>query len=223
VTPRIVALVPMRADSERVPRKNVRPLAGRPLYHYILETLSRVPEIAETYVDTDSEAIREEAPRRFERVHVLSRPAHLCAGDTPMNEILLHDVEHVRADYYLQTHSTNPLLRPETISRAIAALLSSPAHDSLFGVTRLTTRLWTADGSALNHDPNVLLRTQDLPPVFEENSNLYLFQKDTLVARKNRIGHRPLLFPIDREEAWDIDEQLDFDVAEFLLTRRGSA
>jgi len=113
------------------------------------------------------------------------------------------------------------LLRPDTILRAVDAFFSNyPAFDSLFSVTRLQTRLWNQKGRPLNHDPDVLLRTQDLPPVYEENSNLYLFNRDSLEKRRNRLGHRPLMFEIDRLEAWDIDEELDFAVAEFLYLER---
>lgn len=220
MTPRIVALVPMRAHNQRVPNKNIRPFAGRPLYHHIIQTLLACPEIEGIWINTDSEVIAEEAPRLFERVHIIHRPQHLRADTTPMNDILLYDVSQVQADYYVQTHSTNPLLRAETISRAIHTLLNAPQYDSLFSVTPRCVRLWTADGRPLNHDPDVLLRTQDLPPVYEENSNLYIFQKHILEERRNRIGYRPLLFEIDREEAWDIDELLDFEIAEFLYRRR---
>ncbi len=220
MAPRIVALVPMRAHNQRVPNKNIRPFAGRPLYHHIIQTLLVCPEIAGIWIDTDSEVIAEEAPRLFERVHIIDRPQHLCADTTPMNDILLYDVSQVQADYYVQTHSTNPLLRAETISRAIHTLLNAPQYDSLFAVTPRCVRLWAADGRPLNHDPDVLLRTQDLPPVYEENSNLYIFQKHILEKRRNRIGYRPLLFEIEREEAWDIDELLDFEIAEFLYRRR---
>jgi CMP-N-acetylneuraminic acid synthetase len=136
---------------------------------------------------------------------------------------LLHDTSLVEADFYLQTHSTNPLLRPETVSRAIQAFLADyPAHDSLFSVTRLQTRLYDQHGQALNHDPNILLQTQDLPPIYEENSCLYIFARDTLVRRRNRLGDRPLLFEIDAAEAWDIDEELDFSLSDFLLKQRGA-
>ncbi len=129
--------------------------------------------------------------------------------------MLLHDVTQVEADYYLQTHSTNPLLRTETITRAIERFLDNyPAYDSLFGVTRLQTRLWDEVARPVNHNPAILLRTQDLSPIYEENSNLYIFTRDTLEERHNRIGERPLLFEIDRLEAWDIDEELDFPNAE---------
>jgi CMP-N-acetylneuraminic acid synthetase len=154
-------------------------------------------------------------------VEVLPRPAHLLGGHVAMNDILLHDVGQVDADLYLQTHSTNPLLRPETIARAVQTLLDQrPEYDSLFGVTPLQTRLWWDGARAVNHDPAVLLRTQDLPPIYEENSNIYLFDRETLERRGNRIGDRPLIFPIDRAEAWDIDEEVDWVVAEALYGQR---
>jgi CMP-N-acetylneuraminic acid synthetase len=219
---RIVALVPMRDQSERVPGKNFRAFAGAPLYHHIVRTLAACPRISEIVIDTDSERIAADAAQHFPRVRVLERPQHLRDGTTPMNDVILHDAMTVEADLYLQTHSTNPLLEAATVSRAIDKLLGSQS-DSLFSVTRLQTRLWDKAGAPLNHDPNVLVRTQDLDPVFEENSCLYLVYRDVLLARKNRIGARPCVFEIDANEAWDIDEELDFVVAEFLFQRRASS
>lgn len=224
-TQRVVALVPMRHHSERAPGKNYRPFGGRPLFHWILETLTSCPELAEVVVDTDSPTIREGCAREFPRVRLLDRPTSLAAGDVPMNEVLLHDVAQVPADLYLQTHSTNPLLRSETVSGAVHRFAGDGgAHDSLFSVTRRHVRLWDHQGRPVNHDPAVLRRTQDLAPVFEENSCLYLFTRDGLLRYRNRIGARPLMLEIDALEAWDIDEELDFRVAEALLSlRRGAS
>ena len=220
---RIVALVPMRHHSQRVPGKNYRPLAGKPLFHHIVETLLVVPQIAEVVVNTDSPEVRAGLREHFPAVRVIERPEHLRADDIPMNEILAHDMSQVEADLYLQTHSTNPLLSAETISGAIDTLLAQyPAYDSLFSVTRLQTRLWDQLSRAINHNPAVLLQTQDLPPVYEENSCIYIFKKETLLNRRNRLGERPLMFEIDAAEAWDIDEELDFEIVDFLMRRRRS-
>jgi CMP-N-acetylneuraminic acid synthetase len=217
----IAALVPMRHQSERVPGKNYRSIAGKPLYQHILTTLLAVPEITRVVVDTDSPIILDGVRTEFPQVTLLERPEHLRDGNIPMNEILLHDTAQVPADLYLQTHSTNPLLRADTIHRALAALLASyPAYDSLFGVTRLQTRLWDGLTRPVNHNPNILLRTQDLPPIYEENSCIYIFSRAILEARRNRLGERPLMFEIPREEAQDIDEELDFLIADLLLTHR---
>ncbi len=220
--PSLVALVPMRHHSQRVPGKNYRPLAGKPLFHHILETLLAVPEVNQIVVDTDSEPVMAGLRRDFPQVTIIDRPEGLRANDIPMNDILLYDTEQVQADFYLQTHSTNPLLRPETVSRAIKTFLAAyPAKDSLFSVTRWQTRLYDQHGRALNHDPAVLIQTQDLPPVYEENSCLYLFTRQNLLERHHRIGQHPILFEIEAAEAWDIDEELDFTITDFLMRHKG--
>jgi len=217
----IIALVPMRHQSQRVPEKNYRPIAGRPLYQYILTTLRSVPEISRIVVDTDSPVIIEGVQRVFPEIMILERPKHLRGNDVPMNEILAYDTTQVEGDFYLQTHSTNPLLRSETITLAIKTFLNHfPSYDSLFSVTKTQTRLWDQLGRAINHNPSILLQTQDLPPVYEENSCIYIFTQETLRSRRNRLGERPLMFEIDSQEAWDIDEELDFSIVDFLLKRR---
>lgn len=217
----IVALVPMRHHSERVPGKNYRMLAGKPLFHHILDTLIACPEITRVAVDTDSPTIMDGLRRDYPQVVILERPEHLRADTIAMNEVLLHDTSLLAADLYLQTHSTNPLLRPQTISRAIQSLVDQyPAYDSLFSVTRIQTRLWDQLGRAVNHNPAILLRTQDLPPIYEENSCMYLFSRQTLEVRRNRLGERPLLFEIPAAEAWDIDEELDFLIADLLVRQQ---
>lgn len=215
------ALVPMRHHSQRIPGKNYRPLAGKPLYRYIIETLLAVPEIAHVVVDTDSDPIINGLRDNFPQVTIINRPASLRADNISMNEVLLYDTTRVEADFYLQTHSTNPLLGAGTISRAIHSFLSNyPVYDSLFSVTRLQTRLYDQTGHALNHDPHVLIQTQDLPPIYEENSCLYIFTRENLVRWRNRLGERPLMFDMDADEAWDIDEELDFAIVDFLMHRR---
>lgn len=217
---KIVALVPMRHHSQRVPGKNYRLLAGKPLYQHILETLLDCPEIDQVVVDTDSPVILAGIQANFPQVHLIERPESLRADAISMNEILTYDTAQIEADLYLQTHSTNPLLRAETIARAVQALTASyPAYDSLFSVTRLQTRLWDQLGRAINHNPNILLQTQDLPPVYEENSCIYMFTRQNLLARRNRLGERPLLFEIPAAEAWDIDEELDFEIVNYLMKR----
>ena len=217
----LVALVPMRHHSQRVPGKNYRILAGKPLFGHIIETLLAVPEITQVVVDTDSDPVMESLRVDFPQVKIINRPENLRADDVPMNDILIHDTGQVQADFYLQTHSTNPLLKPETVSRAIQSLVTNyPTQDSLFSVTRLQTRLYDQHGRAINHDPSVLIQTQDLPPVYEENSCLYIFTRKNLLKRHHRIGEKPMMFEIDADEAWDIDEELDFAITDFLLRRR---
>jgi CMP-N-acetylneuraminic acid synthetase len=218
---KIVALVPMRHHSQRVPQKNYRDMAGKPLFHHILTTLSNSPEINKIVVDTDSEVITNGIYTFFPEVKVISRITSLRADNIPMNDILLYDTEQEPADLYLQTHSTNPLLKAETISAAIKSFSNLYGkYDSLFSATRLQTRLWDQYTKPINHDPSELLQTQDLPPIYEENSCIYLFTSEKLRERKNRIGEKPLMFEINADESLDIDEESDFMIADSILKNR---
>jgi CMP-N-acetylneuraminic acid synthetase len=214
---KVIALVPMRHSSERVPGKNYRPFAGKPLFHHIINSLLDCPLVSMIVIDTDSPLIADDVNTQFPEVKLINRPQHLRAGTTPMNDVLLHDVNQIEADFFLQTHSTNPLLKTDTITGAIRRFFDQyPRFDSLFSVTRLQVRLWDSLNRAINHDPGILLRTQDLDPVYEENSCLYLFSRQGLQSTRNRIGTKPLMFEIDPFEARDIDEELDFKIAEIL-------
>ncbi len=218
---KLVALVPMRHHSQRVPGKNYRDLAGKPLYQHIIEILLAVPEVNEIVVDTDSEPVMDGLRKNFPQVKIINRPEHLRAVDMPMNEILIHDTEQYPAEFYLQTHSTNPLLKAETISRAIQLLLINyPKYDSLYSVTRWQSRFYDKDGNAINHNPRELIQTQDLPPMYEENSCIYIFTRENLLAKRHRISDHPLMFEIPRLEAVDIDTESDFQIANILMKMR---
>lgn len=219
----LVALMPMRHTSERITGKNHRPFGdGRPLFQHMLDVLVSTDEIDKVVIDTDSPAVKEICARDYPSVVVIERPEHLRAGTTPMNNVLMHDVSAVPSQFYLQTHATNPLLKRETLKAAIKTFFDQyPIADSLFSVTRLQTRLWDQLGRAINHNPAILLRTQDLPPVYNENSCIYLFEGKNLLERQNRIGVRPIMFEMDPFEAQDIDEEINFHVAEAIFRTMG--
>ena len=221
--PRLVAVVPMRHNSERVPGKNYRDLGGKPLFHWIVDTLLSIPAIDEVVIDTDSPTIITDVEKAYPRVRVLLRPEHLRAGEIAMNDVLLNTADQVNADILLQTHSTNPFLSAATVESAIARFYAKENDcDSVFGVTRLQARLWTGTGEAVNHDPAVLLRTQDLEPIYLENSCFYIFTPEILRERGNRIGARPLLVETPPMEAIDIDEESDFQLAIAVAGLQGS-
>lgn len=210
----VVALVPMRHTSERVPGKNYRVFGDAPLFHHVVRTLRSVPEIDEILIDTDSPVIQGQCAETFPEVKVVPRPDHLTAGEIPMNTIIEHDLSLTEADVVLQTHSTNPLLRPQTVSQALRMYLDDQDCDSVFTVTRLQQRLWDADTQPVNHDPKVLLRTQDLPPLYIENSCVFIFGRDLIAGTGNRIGPKARMLEMDPIEAMDIDEEPDFLLAE---------
>lgn len=214
---KVIALVPMKAHSERVPNKNTRVFAGRPLYYHILDALEHTYAIDEVIVDTDSEEIAAGATSAFSKVRIVRRPEELRGDFVSMNKIIAHDLGQSPGDIYLQTHATNPLLKTKTLSNVLNRFAKAENHDSLFTVTRLQTRLYTADGKPINHSPAELIRTQDLPPVYEENSCVYVFTKESFEsAAGGRIGKRPMMFELDRMESIDIDDEYTFSLAEIL-------
>lgn len=214
---KLVALLPMKAHSERVPGKNFRQLGDKPLYAWILDVLLSVESIDTVVINTDALALfGDDARLRHPRVLLRERTTALCGDFVSMNLIIADDIAAQPADSYLMTHVTNPFLTAGTIRSAIAAYRSAlvtDSADSLFTVTRHQTRFYRADGGAINHDPNNLLRTQDLEPWFEENSCMYLFSGASFARTHARIGSKPFLFPIPRREAVDIDDQDDWNVA----------
>ncbi len=218
---KVVALLPMKGYSERVPNKNMRGFFGVPLYHAVMKSLLDSQHVSYVVINTDSEEIRDDVLQNFkDSVIVHDRPSPICGDFVSMNDIIGYDIEQLKGNHFLQTHSTNPLLKTETIDRAVEKYFEiiDRGYDSLFSVTRLQTRLYDKDGKPINHDPVELLRTQDLPPVYEENSCLYLFSRKSLELKKRRIGEMPFMFEIPREEAVDIDEEMDFEIAAILYT-----
>ena len=216
---RVVAVVPMRHNSERVPGKNYRHLGGVPLYHHVVRALLAVPKISMVVIDTDSDFIIEDCAAAFPSVKILLRPEHLRDGGTAMNDVLINTLSQIDADVVLQTHSTNPFLKSSTLSRALESYFDPDREfDSMFSVTRLQARLWSATTEPINHDPSVLLRTQDLDPIYVENSCFFIFTPQLLRARHNRIGSRPLMVEMDHIEALDIDNEEDFALAAAIAT-----
>lgn len=214
---KIVALLPMKANSERVKGKNFRVFCGKPLFRWILDTLLVVEEIERVVINTDARHIlADNGLVDGGKIMIRDRKPEICGDFVSMNKVLADDIEAINADMYLMTHTTNPFLSADTIRAAIAAYQDadrSGSADSLFTVDKIQTRFYRADGTPINHDPNNLVRTQDLEPWFEENSNLYIFNRTSFAATNARIGAKPMLFEGPRIESVDIDDQADWDFA----------
>jgi len=205
----------MRHGSERAPGKNHRVFQGKRLCCWVIDALLDSGVVDEVLVDTDSPPVREICGAYPAGVRVVDRPAELAGGTVSMNDVISHDLGLIDADVVMQTHATNPLLRAGTIEAALGFYRRGlPTHDSLFTVTRRQTRFYTASGSPLNHDPEVLERTQDLEPCYEENSCLYVFSPSSFRETGRRIGRLPLMLELDPAESVDIDDERDFVLAE---------
>jgi CMP-N-acetylneuraminic acid synthetase len=216
---KIIALLPMKGTSERVPNKNLKLFNGKPLYHHVMETLLRSKFIDLIVVNTDSPLLKADILLNFkERVKVVDRDPAVCGNYISMNKVLEQDITVVNSEIYLQTHSTNPLLKAETIDKAIEKMqlfLKTKESDSVFAVSKTQKRFYNKDATPMNHNPKMLV-TQHLEPIFEENSCFYLFTKQGFLNTESRIGKTPFMYEIDKIEATDIDEPEDFIIAEAL-------
>lgn len=218
---KVVALLPMKAHSARVKSKNFREFAGKPLFRWILDTLLSVDEIDKVVINTDARQILSDHGLNDGdaggRVVLRDRKPEICGDLVSMNLVLGDDVENVEADTYLMTHTTNPLLSADAIRAALAKyreVTEQGAADSLFTVNRIQTRFYRDDMSPVNHDPDNLIRTQDLEPWFEENSNLYIFNRDSFARTQARIGAKPAMYETPPLESIDIDNADQWMLAE---------
>ena len=214
---KIVALLPMKANSVRVKGKNFRDFCGKPLFRWILDTLLDVEEIDQIIINTDARQIlAANGLVGTDRIIIRDRKPEICGDHVSMNLVLGDDVACVPADLYLMTHTTNPLMSAETIRKAIEAFLKAQEaghSDSLFTVDKVQTRFYRSDCSPVNHDPDNLIPTQNLEPWFEENSNLYIFTADSFSKTKARIGKKPMMYESPFFESIDIDTATDWDFA----------
>jgi len=224
---RLVSLLPMKAHSARVSGKNFKVLGNKPLFRWILDTLLSIGEIEQVVINTDARDVLLENGLDdgygFGRVLIRDRKPELCGDFVPMNDIISDDINAIDAEAYLMTHTTNPFLSSATISAALQAYRQALANgdaDSLFSVNKIQTRFYRGDGSAINHDPKVLLRTQDLEPWFEENSNLYIFNRDSFDSTDARIGAWPLMYETPALESMDIDTPAQWELASALAAYR---
>lgn len=211
----------MKAHSERVSGKNFREFAGKPLFRWALDALLGVGAIDAVVINTDARDILADNGLHDGdadgRIVIRDRKPEICGDFVSMNLVLADDIDAVTSRSYVMTHTTNPLLRSATIERALAQYSHSKEKlgaDSLFSVNKVQTRFYREDGSAVNHDPDNLIRTQDLEAWFEENSNLYIFNRDSFAKTNARIGAKPVMFEMDITESVDIDGQPQWDMAE---------
>lgn len=215
---RIVALLPIKANSVRIKRKNFRNFCGKPLFQWIIDTLLSIQEVSLIVINTDARgALIESGLQESDRILIRDRKKEICGDQISMNRVIEDDIANVPADIYLMTHVTNPLLSSNTISNVILTFFNALAQgeaDSLFTVNKFQTRFYKKDCSPINHNMNILTPTQELEPWYEENSNLYIFTSNSFLKNNTRIGSKPLLYENPKIESIDIDNYSDWEFAE---------
>lgn len=218
---KVAALLPMKANSERVKGKNFRDFGGKPLYRWMLDTLLGIAEIDIIIINTDARAILEnDGLFESEKIKIRDRREEICGDMISMNLIIADDIDNIKADIFLMTHTTNPFLSRKSVMAAIADFknaLRDKQADSLFTVNKVQDRFYNKNVQPINHDMNNLIRTQDLEPWYQENSNLYLFTKESFLRTQTRIGSNPIMLETEPYESTDIDTPSDWDLGEVMV------
>jgi CMP-N-acetylneuraminic acid synthetase len=228
---RVLALIPARGGSKGVPRKNVRPLAGRPLVAYAADAARQSGVVDRIVLSTDDEEIA--SVGRASGIDVpFMRPAAIAADETPMLAVIEHAVAELSAggwtpDLIVLLQPTSPLRRPEHI-RAAVALLRETGADAVVSVVALPRHLSPdyvmriADGRLVPFLPEgaAITRRQDARAAYSRDGTVYAFARTTLERWHSIYGEdaRPLV--IDARESLSIDSPEDWDAAERILASR---
>jgi|TARA_Y100000310_G_scaffold344317_1_gene456376 CMP-N-acetylneuraminic acid synthetase len=213
----MLAILPIRAGSQRVKNKNIISINGKELYTYIVETLKNVEQIDKIIINTDYELIRQNY-KNDPKIYVMSRDNDL-KGNCNINLVIEQVLNSFKGENFIQTHATNPLLQSKTISDGIDFFENHKNnYDSLFSVTKIQKRYWTDQTKPLNHSFLDEPTTQNLDALYEENSCMYIFSRCSFVKRLNRIGNRPYMFNLSKIEAIDVDDEDDIHIVKKMLS-----
>ena len=205
------AILPLRKNSKRLKNKNIKKINGKSLYQFILKQLINSKLIKKIIITTDYKF-----KDNHRKLIFIKRPKNL-RGNCSMNLVIKDVLNKLDGDEFIQLHATSPLLKKKTIEKAIRHYKKNK-YDSLFSVTRIQKRFWSHKNKPINHKVSNSPTTQTLRLLYEENSGFYIFSRKTFLKRNNRIGLKPKLFEINKQEAFDIDDNDDFEIVKKLLS-----
>ncbi len=211
-----VALIPIKLNSQRLPHKNILPIAGHPLCWHLCNTLSKVKDIDEVYVYCSDEAVTDYIPKE---VIFKKRDNRIDGDEIKGFDIYRSFINEVDADVYVLAHTTSPFIKQESVENALGKILNE-GYDSAFSAERVQTFAWYK-GAPINYNLNDVPRTQDMEPIWVETSAFYMFKKEIFTEHNRRIGFNPYIQETSGIEAVDIDEKKDFDLAVKLAEAEG--
>lgn len=211
---KIACFIPIKANSERVPGKNLRVLNGKKLYEYISEHVKSADVFDEVYIDTNSTEIAEYAEKMG--FQVIVRREDLARNTANGNDLLVYHYEqYPQYDYYFQLFATAPYLQSQTMRECVNYLTSSEEYDSCFTATENHGFYWLNE-NPINYRPGILPRSQDMLAVVEESTGLYGITREALEKYRCRIGKKPYIHIVNKFEAVDINTEEDLKVAEYV-------
>jgi N-acylneuraminate cytidylyltransferase len=220
----VIAIIPARGGSKGIPRKNLLPLAGKPLLAHSILQARQTPTITRVVVSTDDQEIA--AVAREWDAEVILRPSEISGDRASSESALLHALDFLKhkegydPGFVVFLQATSPIRRPGEIQAAIEALRRENA-DSLFSACRVegfTWRLRNGSVAPVNYDPAKRpLRQELLEEIWEENGSLYIFKPFVLREFNSRLGGKIVLHPMSRLDSFQIDEPGDFELIEALM------
>jgi len=213
---RVVAFVPIKLNSQRLPNKNILPIAGHPLCWHVCNTLCNVRGIDDVYVYCSDPEVKKYIPKE---VTFFQRPQWLDGNLIKGFDIYREFIKSVDADIYVLAHTTSPFIKEKSFETALKHILDG-SNDSSFSAQRIQTFAWY-NGKPVNYDLNDVPRTQDLEPVWVETSAFFMFKKEIFTEHNRRIGFSPYIQEVSGIEAIDIDEKNDYDLACLLAKVEG--
>lgn len=206
--------IPIKANSERVPGKNLRELNGKKLYQYIVEHAFESKVFDDIYIDTNSEEIMEYSNKMGAKV--IERKAELAEKTANGNDLLVYHYNlFPQYDFYFQLFATAPYLRSESIRKCYNVLTEDNDYDSCFTATSNHGFYWL-NNNPVNYRPCILPRSQDMLPVIEETTGLYGISNESLRKFHCRIGRNPYIHIVNKFEAVDINTEEDWKLAEYI-------
>ena len=188
---KFTALLPIKSESQRVPNKNFKTLNKKALFKWILEKLISINEIDQIIINTDAvRKVRNKLGVKInKKIIIKQRIDELKGNEISMNEIIKDDLNDCNNNDIIMTHATNPLLTKGFIVKCIAKYKESikKNYDSLLTFDQFYGRFFDHNFRPINHRTGQLIQTQDLKPLYFENSNLYVFSKKSFKKKNNRI------------------------------------
>ena len=208
------ALVAVRAGSQRVQNKNIRPFAGSSLLEIKLEQLKRVGIFDGIVVNSDDDHMLQIAHNMG--CETVKRDAEYASSSVSMSEVYKNMAENIDTDHIAYINVTNPLLQDESIIKAVETYKNNiDKYDSL-NSAHLIKEFLFKDNKPINYDLKNQPRSQDLPDIAALNFAISIISRQAMIDCKNVVGNKPNIYIIDEVEATDIDNQIDFDFAEFM-------